>query len=72
MTIGPSTTRQDVSMKKLISMRSFCDFVRDDSGATAIEYAIIAAGIAGAIIVVVTSLGSTLQTKYQSVSTTLN
>ncbi len=59
-------------MKKLISMRSFCDFVRDDSGATAIEYAIIAAGIAGAIIVVVTGLGSSLQAKYQSVSTSLN
>jgi pilus assembly protein Flp/PilA len=59
-------------MKTLISMRSFWDFVRDDSGATAIEYAIIAAGIAGAIIIAVTSLGSTLQTKYQSVSTTLN
>ena len=59
-------------MKKLISMRSFCDFVRDDSGATAIEYAIIAAGIASAIIVVVTSLGSSLQTKYQDVSDKLN
>ncbi len=59
-------------MKKLISMRSFYDFVRDESGATAIEYAIMASGIAGAIIIVVMSLGSTLQTKYQSVSTTLN
>jgi pilus assembly protein Flp/PilA len=58
-------------MIKPISMRSFCDFVRDDSGATAIEYAIIASGIAGAIIVVVMSLGTTLQTKYQSVSTAL-
>lgn len=59
-------------MKKLISMRSFCDFVHNDSGATAIEYAIIASGIAGAIIIVVMSLGSSLQTKYESVSTTLN
>jgi len=58
-------------MIKPISMRSFGDFVRDDSGATAIEYAIIASGIAGAIIVVVMSLGTTLQTKYQSVSTAL-
>jgi pilus assembly protein Flp/PilA len=58
-------------MKKLISMRSFCDFVRNESGATAIEYAIIASGIAGAIIIVVMSLGSSLQTKYESVSTTL-
>ena len=58
-------------MKKLISMRSFRDFVRDESGATAIEYAIIASGIAGAIIVVVMSLGTALQTKYQSASTSL-
>ena len=33
------------------------DFLRDDSGATAIEYALIASGIAGAIIVVVFCLG---------------
>jgi pilus assembly protein Flp/PilA len=58
-------------MIKPISLRGFCDFVRDDSGATEIEYAIIASGIAGAIIVVVMSLGTALQTKYQSVSTSL-
>lgn len=56
-------------MIKPISMRSFCDFVRDDSGATAIEY--VASGIAGAIIVVVMSLGTALQTKYQSAATSL-
>jgi pilus assembly protein Flp/PilA len=72
MIIGLSMTRQDVSMIKPVSMRSFCDFIRDDSGATAIEYAIIASGIAGAIIIAVMSLGSTLQTKYQGVSTALN
>jgi pilus assembly protein Flp/PilA len=59
-------------MNTLFSMRSFRNFVRDESGATAIEYAIIATGIAGAIIVIVTTLGSTLQTKYQSVSDKLN
>ena len=59
-------------MNKLQSMRSFRDFVRNDSGATAIEYAIIAAGIAAAIIVVVMGLGSALQTKYQSVSDAFN
>jgi pilus assembly protein Flp/PilA len=53
-------------------MCSFHDFIRDDSGATAIEYAIIASGIAAAIIAAVTGLGTTLQTKYQSVSTSLN
>lgn len=58
-------------MYKHILMRGFCDFVRDDSGATAIEYAIIASGIACAIILVVINPGTTLQTKYQSVSTVL-
>jgi pilus assembly protein Flp/PilA len=53
-------------------MCSFRDFIRDDSGATAIEYAIIAWGIAAAIIAAVTGLGTTPQTKYQSVSTSLN
>jgi pilus assembly protein Flp/PilA len=55
-------------MNRLLSMRSFCDFVRNDSGTTAIEYAIIAAGIAAAIIAVVMGLGTALQSKYQSVS----
>jgi pilus assembly protein Flp/PilA len=53
-------------------MRSFCDFLRDDSGATAIEYALIASGIAAAIIAVVSGLGTTLQTKYQGVSDALH
>ncbi len=59
-------------MNKLLSMRSFRDFVRNDSGTTAIEYAIIAAGIAAAIIVIVMGLGTALQTKYQSVSNAFN
>ncbi|TMJ05117.1 MAG: Flp family type IVb pilin [Alphaproteobacteria bacterium] len=37
-------------------------FRADESGATAIEYALIAAGIAAAIIVTVTNLGSTIKT----------
>jgi pilus assembly protein Flp/PilA len=59
-------------MNRLLSMRSFREFVRNDSGATAIEYAIIAAGIAAAIIVVVMGLGSALQSKYQSISDAFN
>jgi pilus assembly protein Flp/PilA len=53
-------------------MRSFRDFYRDDCGATAIEYALLASGIAGAIIAVVMSMGTSLQAMYQSVSTALN
>jgi pilus assembly protein Flp/PilA len=48
------------------------DFLRDDSGATAIEYALIASGIAGAIIVVVLALGTSVKNMYTSVSSTLN
>ena len=46
-------------------------FVKDDSGATAIEYGLIAAGISVAIITVVTGLGSKLNTTFTSVQTAL-
>ena len=47
-------------------------FVKDESGATAIEYGLIAAGISVAIIAVVTSVGSKLNTTFGKVSTGLN
>jgi pilus assembly protein Flp/PilA len=46
-------------------------FVQDDSGATAIEYGLIAAGISVAIIAVVQGMGSKLNTTFTSVSTAL-
>lgn len=46
-------------------------FVKDESGATAIEYALIAAGIALAIIAGVNSLGSALNTKFGAIATSL-
>ncbi|WP_164718329.1 MULTISPECIES: Flp family type IVb pilin [Bradyrhizobium] len=46
-------------------------FWSDESGATAIEYGLIAAGIALAIITVVNSLGSTMNDKFTSISTNL-
>jgi pilus assembly protein Flp/PilA len=49
----------------------FVHFMKDDSGATAIEYGLIAAGISVAIIAVVNGLGSTLNTKFNSISTQL-
>ncbi len=42
-------------------------FLRDESGATAIEYGIIAAGIAVAIIAVVQGLGTNLNSTFGSV-----
>ncbi|MET4029624.1 pilus assembly protein Flp/PilA [Bradyrhizobium sp. JR7.2] len=53
-------------MKNLVSR-----FVKDESGATAIEYGLIAAGIALAIITVVNNLGSSLNTKFGSISSNL-
>ncbi len=46
-------------------------FVNDESGATAIEYGLIAAGIAVAIIGAVNLIGSTLNTKFTSINTEL-
>ena len=43
-------------------------FINDEAGATAIEYGLIAAGISVAIIVVVQSLGTNLNTTFSSVS----
>ena len=46
-------------------------FVKDESGATAIEYGLIAAGISVAIIAVVQGLGTNLKGTFSSVSTAL-
>lgn len=45
------------------------DFWNDESGVTAIEYGLIAAGIALAIIAAVQGLGSTLNTTFKAVDT---
>ena len=44
-------------------------FVKDESGATAIEYGLIAAGISLAIIAAVNGLGSSLSSKFSSINT---
>jgi pilus assembly protein Flp/PilA len=52
-------------------MRLIQKFWRDETGATAIEYGLIAAGIALAIISVVYGLGSKLNTKFTSINSSL-
>lgn len=47
------------------------NFWIDESGATAIEYGLIAAGIALAVITVVNGLGSKLNSKFGSISSSL-
>jgi pilus assembly protein Flp/PilA len=46
-------------------------FLADDSGATAIEYGLIAAGISIAILAAVNGLGSNLNTMFSSINTSL-
>ena len=46
-------------------------FLADESGATAIEYGLIAAGISLAIIAVIDGLGTRLNTKFTSINTSL-
>jgi pilus assembly protein Flp/PilA len=46
-------------------------FLNDESGATAIEYGLIAAGISIAIIVAVNGLGTTLNDKFTSINNSL-
>jgi pilus assembly protein Flp/PilA len=53
-------------MKNLIAR-----FVKDESGATAIEYGLIAAGISLAIIAAVNGLGSKLNTNFTSINNSL-
>jgi pilus assembly protein Flp/PilA len=51
--------------------RYLIQFWNDQSGATAIEYGLIAAGISVAIIATVQALGTNLNNTFQSVSTAL-
>ena len=49
----------------------FSKFLGDASGATSIEYALIAAGISIVIVTAVNGIGSALSTKFVAVSTSL-
>jgi pilus assembly protein Flp/PilA len=57
---------EDATMKNTLK-----NFLADESGATAIEYGLIAAGIALAIITVVNGMGSKLNSKFTAISTSL-
>jgi pilus assembly protein Flp/PilA len=47
-------------------------FLRDESGATAIEYGLIAAGISVVIITVVVNIGTALLDRFEFIQTKLN
>lgn len=57
-------------MKKMLSTKiKACatKFLKNDAGVTAIEYALIAAGIAVAISIVIKTLGNSISAVFQSV-----
>jgi len=56
----------ELPMKNLLAR-----FVKDESGATAIEYGLIAAGISLAIIAAVNGLGTSLSSKFSSINSSL-
>ena len=53
------------------SMRRIVMFLKDESGATAIEYGLIAAGISVVIIAAVNAIGSSLNAKFDYIATSL-
>jgi pilus assembly protein Flp/PilA len=59
-------TEGELGMRRIIAA-----FIADQTGATAIEYGLIAAGISIAIIVAVNNLGGTLNTTFTGVNTQL-
>jgi pilus assembly protein Flp/PilA len=52
-------------------MRHVIAFLKDERAATAIEYGLIATGIALAIIPVITGIGTKLRTSFTSIQTQL-
>jgi pilus assembly protein Flp/PilA len=53
-------------------MKTLKRFAKDESGATAIEYGLIAAGISVAIITVVQGLGTKLNNTFGNITNKLN
>jgi len=53
------------------TMGKLRNFFKDESGATAVEYGLLVALIAMVIITVVTTLGTNLKTKFNSVATSI-
>jgi pilus assembly protein Flp/PilA len=69
------TEAQTLSFVRRISMKKFTgalrSFLTDEDGATMVEYGIMVALIAAVCVGVITTLGTTLQTKFQAVVTAL-
>ncbi len=55
----------------MIMNKLFARFLKDESGATAIEYGLIAALVSVGIITGATALGSSINTTFESLGTTM-
>ena len=64
--LEPARVNLEVNLKNI-----FSKFLSDESGATAIEYGLIAAGISLAIIAVVNGIGTNLNDKFGSINSSL-
>jgi pilus assembly protein Flp/PilA len=62
----PSGRAEEAGLKRIVLR-----FLADESGATAIEYGLIAAGISLAIIAAVNGIGGNLSTKFGDINTSL-
>jgi pilus assembly protein Flp/PilA len=60
-----------IKFQELMLVAPLRRFIGDDSGATAIEYAMIASGIAVAIAAAIVTLGSSVNGLYSSVATAM-
>ena len=65
------TTGTDAAQREVMLKRRVIQFWLDQQGATAIEYGLIAAGIALAIIAIVNTLGGTVNTDFTSINSSL-
>ena len=70
--VGYWVKSQGQLARELRDMNFISSFLKNDSGATAIEYGLIAAGIAVAIIFIVNTLGTTLQGTFTTVNGAVN
>jgi pilus assembly protein Flp/PilA len=68
---NPAFSSRKMFGKRRGSMRLLLNFLRDETGATAIEYGLIAAGISLAIISIINGIGTKLNTKFTAINSSL-
>jgi pilus assembly protein Flp/PilA len=70
--LGARPSKCSDKPREICVMAVLKSFLRNESGATAIEYGLIAAGISVAIITVVQGLGTKLSNTFSSIDSKLN